>query len=92
MYSLKTCAIRISMSKNLHVWSIKPFWESPPGKNRVYFFHNISYLEAIFFPEKYTVVFGPGSTAQNHLKVPAFRFLGMLNAMVVVTSLSDLQF
>ena len=34
----------------------------------------------------------PGKTAQNHMKVPASRFLGMLIAMVVIRSLFDQQF
>ena len=38
----------IGMSKNLHAWSIKPFFAFLPGQNRVYFFHNISYFGAIF--------------------------------------------
>ena len=48
MYSLETCAIGISMSKILHMWSIKPFSAFHPGQNRVNFFHSISYLEVIF--------------------------------------------
>ena len=40
------------------------------------FFHSISYLETIFFPKIHKVVFSLGRTAQNHLKVSAYRFLG----------------
>ena len=54
MYTVKTCAIWIGTSKNLQVWSIKPFWAFLPGQNRVNFFHSISYLVAIFVPERYT--------------------------------------
>ena len=56
------------------------------------FLLSISYLEAIFVPEKYTVVFDQEEVLKNHLKVPVYRFLGMPIAMVVVRSLSDQQF
>ena len=50
MYSLKTCAIGIGMSKNLYVCSTKPFWAFLPVKTEFIFLHSISNLEAIFVP------------------------------------------
>ena len=58
MCSLKTCAIGIGMSKNLHAWRIKPFWAFLPGQNRVcFFFHSISYLKPYLFLKIHKVVF-----------------------------------
>ena len=87
MYSLKTCAIGIGMSKHLYALSIKPFWEFLPGQNRVYFFHCISIWKPYLFLKSRQSYFWLGWTVWNHLNISTYRFLCIPIAVVVVRSL-----
>ena len=83
---MSTYAIGISISKNLHALNIKPFWAFLPGQNKV-FFLAFPIWKSYLFLKNTQSSFEPERTAQNHLKIPACRFLDMPFAMMVVTAL-----
>ena len=59
--------------------------------NQKFIFIAFPIWKPYFFLKSTQSCFWPGRTAGNHLKVVAYRFLGLPIAMVVIRSLSDQQ-